>query len=196
MCMKLTKNPFHIEHSFGRAVLTQWDEGAKPSCIRVEKNTSCEDQWKGMNPASLFSNSVTPSKLDEISECAFTWLREWNTSQGCFENSTHKRWHRLVSALPMTFLTNIILFITSGNNLFHIMPDCLPLTLTSPWPVTPWTPQCSAEQSGYWCFLLKCLYLPPPGNSRKKHPAGAKQVSESKPVVSKFSVLWIYKQAQ
>lgn len=107
------------------------------------------------------------------------------------ENSTHIWWHRLVSGLPMTFLTNIILFITSENNLFHIMPDCLPLSLTS-----PWAPRCSAEQPSYWCFLLKCLYLPPPGNSRKNIQQVGSRCQESKPVVSKFSVLWIYKQAQ
>lgn len=194
--MKLTKNPFHIEHSFGRAVLTQWDEGAKPSCIRVEKNTSCEDQWKGMNPASLFSNSVTPSKLDEISECGLHLASRVEYLTGLFWEQYPYTMTQIGECITNDLSDHIKLFITSGNNLFHIMPDCLPLTLTSPWPVTPWTPQCSTEQSGYWCFLLKCLYLPPPGNSRKKHPAGAKQVSESKPVVSKFSVLWIYKQAQ
>lgn len=29
------------------------------------------------------------------------------------------------------------------------------------------SPQFSTEQSSYWHFLLKCLHLPPPGNSSK-----------------------------
>lgn len=82
------------------------------------------------------------------------------------ENSAHIWWHRLVAGLSRTFLTNMILFLISGDNLFQIMPDCLPFTLTSPWPVIQTHP-CSAEQPNSWCFLQKRLYLPPPGNSRE-----------------------------
>lgn len=186
MCVELTKNPFHIEHTFGRAAPIQWGQGAKPSCIRVEKTTSCEDQWKGLNPANPASSSVTQSKLYEISECGLYLASGVESLTGLFWgfSRTVPTYHDTDwwGRLSMNLLINIIHVIISRNNLFQIMSDCLPLTLTYPWSVIPQIHHWLAEQPSYWWFFLKHI-LTTSRRQQKKHPAGGKQVSENKPVL-------------
>lgn len=199
MCMEFTDNPFHTERSFERAAPTQWEKGplAKPSHGITGKQELC---WEGLNPAPLFTSSATWGKLYKISECCL-FLGFWSgiipTSQGCFENFQEQLPHTMTWTGGVGTKENsdpsdqCYAFYHPTKQSFRMMPD-LPPSLTCLQPVIPHTSQLSAEQPGYWCFFLKHLYLPPPGESRVKQRSSCQRTNAC---LSKFFVPQIHRQA-